>query len=136
MCTGSRCVRSGPSGSSGSSGGRWVHYGSSGSFQYAIAVVGLDCVRVVHQGGAVEFVRVRLVRPGVPWRSMGWFGFVWFVRVRPGGRRVHSGCSVFTLGVAGFVRVLLVCPSAPMGSLRSFWFVWLVRGSPGGRWIR
>ena len=37
--------------------------------------------------------RVRLVRPGASWGSLGLYGFVGFVQVRLGGRWVRFGLS-------------------------------------------
>ena len=86
------------------SGGRWF---LSGSYEWALQVVWFD--------------RVRLVCRCVPCVSLGSFGFVWFVRVRPWGRSVRSGSSGsswFTIGIAGF---RLVCSGAP----------WVVSMRPG-----
>ena len=72
------------------------------------------------------FVRFGLVRPCTLWGSLGSYWFVWFVRVRPGGRLFFSDSSASfesALGVAGFVRVRLVCSGSPRRSLVSFGFV-------------
>ena len=105
---------------------RWVRLGSYGS-----------------SGCALGVVEVRLVRQGVPSWSLGLFGFVWFVRVHPGGHWVYSGSLVhpvrprglcvysrssrssgFALGVTVFVRVR---QDRACWSLGSFWFVWFAR---------
>ena len=97
-------------GSSGFAGGLWVRSNSSGKPRCALGVTG-----------------IRLVRLGPPWGSLGSFGFVWFVTLRPGVRSGSSGMSVCTLGVVGFDLVCLVRPGAPWVSLSSFGFVWFVR---------
>ena len=38
-----------------------------------------------------SFVRVRVVRPGVPWWSLGLFGFVWVMCVRIEFLWIHPG---------------------------------------------
>ena len=58
--------------------------------------------------GVVEFLRVCLVCPGVPWWSLGSFGFVWFARVRPGCPSGLFGPSECAFVMAGFVQVRLV----------------------------
>ena len=102
--------------------GRWVRSGLSGSTGFAVGVAG--------------FVAVCLVRPGAPLGSLGWFGFVWFVQVRPWGDWVQSGSSSMALRIAGFDWVPLVCLCVPCGSLGSLEFVWLVRVRHGGCWVR
>ena len=87
--------------------------------------------------GAIWFDRVRLVHLGAPLGLLGSIGFVKFLLVCLGGRRVHSalfgsfecalgigllGC---TLWVDGFILVRLVNLCALCGSLGSFGFVWV-----------
>ena len=63
--------------------------------------------------GVTKFVRVRLVDLGVPWVSLGLFGFVQesvFCRWCRSGSRCSVGCAV---SVAGFVRVRVVRMDAP-----------------------
>ena len=75
---------------------------------------------------AVRVIRIRWVRSGAPWGSTGIFGVVGFIRVRPGGSRVHAGslCSFGrALEVVGFIRFLGVHSGAACGasgSLGSF----------------
>ena len=62
------------------------------------------------------FVRVCLVRPGTPWRSLDSVGFVGFIEVRfccRWARFGSSGSSGCALVVVGFVRVCLVRQGAP-----------------------
>ena len=77
---------------------RFIHNqsGSFGSFGRTLGVVGL--------------IRVRIVHSGVPWGSLGSFGFVWFIRAHPGCDRVH------------------------LRSFGSFGFVWFIRACTGGGW--
>ena len=68
--------------------------------------------------------------------SLGSFGFVLFVWMRPEVRLVHSGGSALSdcaLGVSGFARVRLVCAGAPCGLLVSFGLYWCIRVRAGGR---
>ena len=89
-------------------GGRWVHLEKLGSFGCNLRVAGFIRVRWVHSCspwesvasfgvgsfgyalGVVEFIGVRWVHLLTHWLSLGSFGVVGFVRVRPGGRYVHS----------------------------------------------
>ena len=71
------------------------------------------------------------VDSGVPFASLGTFGVVGFIRVRP-GCWVHSG-SLGSLGCAPECR--WVHFGVPWCSLVSFWLVGFVRMRPGGRWV-
>ena len=114
-----------------SRGGRSVRSGLSGSSGYGLEVVGFVRVHRVRWGALFS-------RPVVPWRSLGSFGLVSFIRVRPkicwvrSGSSGSSGCA---LGVDGFVRVPLVPPGAPFGLLSSFRFVGFVWLPLAGRLV-
>ena len=87
-------------------GGRWVHSGSLSSFMCALVVVGLILGSLGSFGCAlcvVWFIRDRWVHSCAFWVSgscgvvgrcalvvASSFRVVWFIRVRPGDRRVHS----------------------------------------------
>ena len=102
--------------------------------------------------GFVRIIRVRLVHSCAPWMSSSSFGFVEFIRTRPGSSRVHL-CSLGSFGrgpakgVLGFIRVrwvwslvsfdvLWVHSGATWGSSGSFRFVGFIRARPGGRCVR
>ena len=136
-------------------GGCWVLSGSSFLYGCDLSVDGFmrllcpaaawrsttsGCCLVV--AGFVQFGLVRPCTPsgslgssgfcpGAPWVSLGSFWFVWFVRVRPGVRLVHSGLSALfrsALPVARLFQVRLVCLCRPRGLLGSFGFflfVWM-----------
>ena len=127
VCPGCRWVRSGSSALSGCAlvvadfmlvcllrpFAPWRSLGSSGSFRCAQAFAGCCRVRMVRPGAPGGFVRDRLVRQCAPCLSLGSFGCVWIVRVRPVGLWVYSGSSGSSecaLVVAGFI---LVRPRAP-----------------------
>ena len=96
--------------------------------------------------GVSALVRFILVRTCTPWGSLGSFGFIWFLRVRPGGHLVCLGSSAWfgsrvrvsgsfgscgwALEVVGFDGVRLVRRGAPLRSLDSSGFV---RVRYGGR---
>ena len=105
--------------------------------------LGFFPVRLVRLGAAYEslgYFWVRLFLSGAPLGLLGSFRFVWFVRVRPGGRWVLSGltCSYgCALKVAGFMGLL--SPVAARVSMGSFVFVWFIRFRlvhPGAPWDR
>ena len=60
---------------------------------------------------------------------------VGFTRVRPGGRRAHSGSHVGALGVLGFIMGRWVYWCWPLGWCSSFGVVEFAHVRPGGRWI-
>ena len=58
--------------------------------------------------GVVGVILVRWIYSGAPCGSSGSFGFVGYIRPRPGGRRIHSGSLgsfVRALGVVGFILI-------------------------------
>ena len=55
--------------------------------------------------GVVGVILVRWIYSGAPCGSSGSFGFVAYIRPRPGGRRIHSGSFVRALGVVGFILI-------------------------------
>ena len=139
------------------SGDRLVPLGSFGSYGRTLEVVGFDWVLLLRPGtpwgslyssGFVCFLWVctgiatvvrGLVRKGEPLGSQGSFRFVWFARVRPGGRWGSSGSSClfgFTLMVNGFLLVRLDCSGAPWWSLGSFSFVRVRPRVDGFIWVR
>ena len=94
-------------------GGRWVNLGSSGSSGCTLAVARFVWVPLVPLG---EPWRSFLVSASGSWMSLGSIGFVWFVRVCPGGHWILPGSSCScgcVLCVAGFSRARLVRPDAP-----------------------
>ena len=92
--------------------------GSSCSFGRAANVVGVLLIFPdAHRGSSISF---------------------WFIRARPGVRKVHSRS--FCLfdrapGVIDFIRVRLVHSCAPRGSSASFTFVWFIHAHTGGHWV-
>ena len=82
-------------------GGRWVHPGSLGSLDLALADVGFAL-------GVVGFMRGRWIHLDSPWGSLDSTGVVGFSRISPGVRLVHPrslDSLGFALGVVGFIRV-------------------------------
>ena len=118
---------------------RSVYSGSLGSLRCALAVVSFIRVCWAHSDtlwkSSVSF-GCPWVHSGVRRVSSGSFGFVVFVRVRPGGHWVHScllGSFWCVLGVFGFSTVRWHISGAPYGSLGSFWFIrvrWILSGLP------
>ena len=124
-------------------GGRRIHSGSFDSFLRAKWVVWLISAR---SGD-------RCVHSGAPLLSSGSFGFVGFIRSRPGGRRahsvslgsfkralgvvryirVHSGSFERVVGVVGFIRVRWVHSGAPLGSSGLFELIGHIGVCPDGR---
>ena len=75
----------------------------------------------------------RWVHSGALCVSLCLFWFVEFVRVRPGGDRVHSCSFGHALEVVWFIRVRCVRSCTPWGSSGSFAFVGLILARNGGQ---
>ena len=87
-------------------GDRWVISGSSASSGCALGVTWFFHTRLLRSDAPLwvaGFVRVRLLRPVVPWVSLDSLEFVRFVRVHPRGLSVLSGLFGSVPGVAGYV---------------------------------
>ena len=84
--------------------------------------------------GVVGFIRVCSFHSGsrAHWWSLGFFGFVVFIRVRPGDRLVHSDAFRCALGS---IWVRSVNSGVPWGSFGLFAFVGIIQDRPGGRWV-
>ena len=107
--------------------GRWVRLGSSGCALYVVGFFRARMFRPVSPlvvvpirpdapWGSVGLVQVPVVPLGAPWRSLGSFGFIWFVRESPGSGWVRSGSSGCAVGVAGVRRGGRRVPSGSSGS--------------------
>ena len=110
--------------------GRRYNWHSLGSLGYALCVDRYIRVRLVHSGaprvssgsfGCALLVISLIQFPPAPRGLSGSFGFVAFMRARPGGRRVHSCLS------GSFAHSL--------GESCSFVFVGFIRACPGGSWV-
>ena len=109
--------------------GRRVHFRSFREFERAPAAVGFIRIGFVHsesrrpsgsfrRSPVVGFIRDCLVHLDAPRLSSGSFGYVWFIRAPPAGRRDHSvslGSFVRALGVVQFIRVGLVYSGGVIG---------------------